>query len=210
MAKRPLRRKKVRSELREAGNWPLLECLMTADWQSQGELVQILVARGEPGSDKVMAAVFLVDLACLGVKDAGVRSFATAASYRRELRSRIVASQELADCDPDLAAKVIETAVEYGKSLGFRPRGDYREARAVLGDVNPDRHSEHVPVGGPEGNPLFVAGPYDNVKRVLRILNRNVGSGNYHFVLPMEGLNETDLEGGDFDLLEDADEEEDR
>lgn len=186
MAKRPLRRKKIDREVREAQNWPLDECLISTDWQKQGELVQILVARQSPESGKTMAGIFLVDLACLGIKNSYSRLFPTMAAYRQELRSSVTNSQAMKKCSSDLAAKVLEVAVAYAGELGFRPRGDYAEARTLLADANPEKAREEIPVGGPDGKPFFIAGPHDNVPRVMRILNRNVGKGNYDFLVRID------------------------
>src|SRR5439155_9763655 len=54
---------------RRAAGWPLYECLVPRDWQTEGEIIQILVVRRSPQGE-VVAGTFLVDLGCLGVKDA--------------------------------------------------------------------------------------------------------------------------------------------
>src|SRR5260370_20041823 len=57
-----------RTGLGAAADWPLHECVVSRTWKEPGELVQILVARS--AGDEIAAAGFLVDLGCLGVKDA--------------------------------------------------------------------------------------------------------------------------------------------
>src|SRR5579884_409588 len=57
---------------RAAAHWPLDECWISRDWQEEGALVQAVVARRSP-LGQIAAAVFLVDLGLLGVKDAFVQ-----------------------------------------------------------------------------------------------------------------------------------------
>src|SRR5947209_16646628 len=64
----------ARPLLRAAGQWPLHEVLITTGWEDTGEICQILVARRSP-TGEMAAGVFLVDLACLGVKSAFARLF---------------------------------------------------------------------------------------------------------------------------------------
>ena len=76
-----------RALLRQAGNWPLHEILLTEDWDAEGNLVQILVAR-QSSQGQIVVGVFLVDLGCLGVKSAFVRPLASHHEYQ-ELRQDI-------------------------------------------------------------------------------------------------------------------------
>ena len=85
-------------------------------------------------------------------------------------------------CDLDLAAKVIETAVNYAGNLGFKPHKDIKDALLVMGETHPENCDIEVPVGGEDGQPFFVAGPYDNVKLVMSKLNRALGEDNYRFL----------------------------
>jgi hypothetical protein len=58
-----------------AANWPLYEVLLSRGWEGQAALITILVARRSLQSGKIAAGLFLVDLACLGVKSAQVKLF---------------------------------------------------------------------------------------------------------------------------------------
>src|ERR1700676_356407 len=75
------------ADLRPAAHWPVLGCLVSEGWDEQSELpmlTNVVVARQSP-RDSVAAAVFLVDLACLGVKNAMGRTFGSRAEYQREV-----------------------------------------------------------------------------------------------------------------------------
>ena len=180
-----------RGWLRRAANWPLYECLVTEAWREPGEIVQILVSRHSPRG-QVAAGVFLVDLGCLGVKNAFGRVFSTRGEYAAELRNDIVARQEMMHADLNLAAKIIREGVAYARELGFRPNRDIRDAQLVLGDGDPDACDEDIPLGR-DGKPFFVSGPYDNVDRILDKLTRKLGPDGFHYMVGMEGLGEVIL-----------------
>src|SRR5579872_4881664 len=57
------------SILRRARKYPILECLISSDWEKeQPGLVEILVARQQPDGD-VCFGFYLVDKLCLGLKN---------------------------------------------------------------------------------------------------------------------------------------------
>lgn len=170
--------------VRTSGSWALHECLLTKGWQEKGEIVQILVARRSP-QGQIAAGTFLVDLGCLGVKSAFGSLFNSRREYR-ELRDSITSQQKMAKADIDLVAKIIREAIAYARELGFRPDPDYRDAMPVLGDADPDACDVKVPLGGKDGKPFFIAGPYDNVDWILAQLTRRLGSDGFHFMIGVD------------------------
>jgi hypothetical protein len=183
---------KGRALLRAAGGWPLHECLLTKTWQEPGEIIQILVARRSP-TGQIAVGTFLVDLGCLGVKNAFATLFDSQREYRRELRADMMARQAMVKADLNLAAKIIREAIAYAGELGFKPHRDYRDAILVLGDADPEACDVPIPLGK-DGKPLFVAGPYDNVSRITAKLERKLGPDGFHFLIPLSGDEEFFLE----------------
>ncbi len=175
----------------KAGEWPLLECLIATEWRDTNKITSIVIAR-QADTGHVAVGSFLVDLACLGVKNAMARVFPSPGEYRREYLNDLIERQPMTKCSLDLAAKVIDEATKYAKNLGFKPHKDARQALKVMGQAYPENASETIPLGDDEGKPLFIAGPYDNAKRIVQTLDRNVGPGNYHYLTPMD----------DFEILE--------
>ena len=173
------------SSIDKVGKWPLIECLISADWRDTYQLGQIIVAR-QASTGHVAMGVFLIDLGCLGVKNAMAEVFPSINAYHQGYRAKVMEMQPMESCDLDLAAKVIDEAIKYAHSLGFKPHRDTRKALKVLGEANPYNSAETVPLGGKDGKPLFIAGPYDNSKRIIQILERNVGAGNYNYSIPVE------------------------
>jgi hypothetical protein len=180
-----------RALLHAAGQWPLHECLLTKEWQEEGAITQILVARRSP-SGQIAVGVFLVDLGCLGVKSAFGRLLHTMQEYR-ELRDGMKANQDMIKADINLVAKIIREAIAYAEDLGFKPDPDYRDAMLVLGDADPDACAVPIPLGGQDGKPFFVAGPYDNVDRIMSKLTRKLGPDGFTYVVPVGGDEEVFL-----------------
>jgi hypothetical protein len=175
-----------RALLRASGNWPLRECLLTKEWREEGAIVQILVARRSP-SGQIAAGTFLVDLGCLGVKSAFASLFDTRREYEQKLRAGMTAQQEMIKADLNLVAKIIREAIAYAQNLGFKPDPDYRDAMLVLGNADPDACHVPIPLGGRDGKPFFIAGPYDNVDRIMAKLTRKLGPDGFTFLVPLSG-----------------------
>jgi hypothetical protein len=173
-----------RAIVRASGSWPLYECWLTKEWQAEGTIIQILVARRSP-QGQIAAGTFLVDLGCLGVKSAFGSLFDTQREYR-ELRDGMKARQDLIKADVNLAAKIIREGIAYAKDLGFNPDPDYRDAMPVLGDADPDACDLPIPLGK-DGKPFFFAGPYDNAERIIAKLTRKLGPDGFHFMMPLGG-----------------------
>jgi hypothetical protein len=99
------------------------------------------------------------------------------------MRDSITSQQKMAKADIDLVAKIIREAIAYARELGFRPDPDYRDAMPVLGDADPDACDVKVPLGGEDGKPFFIAGPYDNADRIMAQLTRKLGPDGFHYMI---------------------------
>lgn len=176
-----------RAMARQSRHWPLLECRIAAEWRDTNQICQIIIARKSDKLGIVVAGVYIVDLACLGVKNAYAAVFRSEYEYRQELRERLDSTQTMINCELDLAAKIIDEGVKYARSLGFRPNKDIRDANLVLGEANPENCDEEIPLGGPEGKPMFIEGPHDDARKILRVLERKVGAGNFNYLMSMGG-----------------------
>jgi hypothetical protein len=172
-----------RALLRQAASWPLHEVLLSEEWDQQGAIIQILVAR-QSDSGQIAVGVFLVDLGCLGVKNAYARVLESHHEYQ-ELRQGMMSSQALRPAELDLVAKIIEAGVAYAAQFGFKPNPDYHQARLILGEANPHACAVRIPLGGPEDKPFFIAGPYDNVDRIIARLTKAVGPDGFNYLVQL-------------------------
>jgi len=174
------------SRLEQASAAPILHCCTTADIWRAG-IGQVLISR-QLGNGSVAFAVFLVDIHCLGVKDA-FANIAPRASYDRDLYAKVAARSGLIPLRPECARKLVESAVRYALDLGLPPHADYRTARLIFGDIPAEACTEEYAFGK-DGKPFFVAGPHDSHARceqILRTLHDRCGPEGYHFLVPVRG-----------------------
>jgi hypothetical protein len=141
-------------------------------------LVAILVAR-QHRYDKVSVCGYLADVYCLGVKNAlgpeimddfGLRGFV------RQYFSGFHGDPLAAPIE--LAREVVFGSLEYARGLGFDPHPDFAAAAGHLGPWTPPSTITF----GKDGKPLYISGPYDNPRPIIRTLERAVGAGNFEFM----------------------------
>ena len=157
------------------------EAYVEKNWQEMG-LAHVLVARIRDDGTADFAG-FLVDLLCLGVKDAfcdiGVME-ANAMNFVHErlpedFRERI---------HPACAKKMIEGAIAYAETHGFAPHRDYRKARKVLSGLDASLCPTEFTFGE-DGKPCYVRGSDDDearVERILSILEARYGPEGFTYV----------------------------
>lgn len=144
-------------------------------------LVAVLVAADSTRSTKAQVAGFLLDVWCLGVKNALAPEPMSESRLAAHRGLYFSAFEGHVQVPAALARALVFGAAAYASSLGFEPgreiAGDFREAAALLGQP-----AGPSPVGfGRDGKPFFANGPYDDPETVLRTLRRSVGDGGFHF-----------------------------
>ena len=155
----------------------------------------VCVSRFKSGG-RVEAGVFLLDVFCLGVKDAVFEHFVSVEEYKDFLDDLFSEGSE--EMTPAAARKLVEQAVAYATSLGIAPAGDYKKGCRVFGGI----HAEDWPgefTFGKDGKPFFISGPNDSPARcqkILSLLEAHCGPGNYDFLIPEEPLDTDSEEDG--------------
>jgi hypothetical protein len=188
-----------------AASWPVYDVQLSQGWDQQAALITILIARRSLKSGKIAAGLFLVDLACLGVKSAQVKLYKDIGEYVAGLRTHARHVQPMGPASFDLAVKIILTGLEYAAGLGFRPDPVFAQAQPLLEGAHPEAVDTPVPTGGPEGKPLFVGGPYDDARKIVDHLTQTLGAGNFHYLVR---VGEDDLDLPDPHIVEVDDERE--
>jgi hypothetical protein len=72
---------------------------------------------------RVESGFFLLDVFCLGVKDAGFYCFDSIADYQENLLDRLFPDEDRVRMTPAAARKLTEDAISYARGLGFSPGG---------------------------------------------------------------------------------------
>jgi hypothetical protein len=168
----------------EAARSPIKTCVVTDRLFAQG-IGWVVLARTLP-SGLVGASFFLVDVWCLGVKDAFFRVVPN--ERFEEQMNASSRKQPVVDIDPSDARKLLHDAVGYAGSFGLAPSGDFVAAEAIFGDI--PAATETFPFGK-EGKPFYVSGPNDSPTRIRRIVDtlaKRVGPGGFDYVVHVDNF----------------------
>jgi len=165
----------------EQARWPVMECLVSGGWANGKSLATIVVARRQGSRGSVAMATFLMDLQCLGGKNA-FACLLSPSQYRGTCATALK-YQGPVEISLDLAAKIVHEGIAYARSLGFEPHPDFARTLPMLHGAHPENCTERVPLGGPDGKPLFIQGPDDDAVRILDRLERGVASAEYGLVV---------------------------
>jgi hypothetical protein len=160
--------------------WPELD----AEDEAHSGVVAVLVARRDRPR-RVSVCGYLVDVYCLGVKNAlGPRLMKEddLRSFRRIFFEVFAEAGAPVEAPLDLVRHLVCGAVDYARGLGFEPHPDYAP---VAGHLGPWDGPSAITFGR-YGVPYYVQGPYDNGASVLRTLARSVGEDNFHFITGLE------------------------
>jgi hypothetical protein len=166
-------------------NLPIHECLVPGALFDLG-IGDVLFTRRLPGN-QVAASLFLVDVFCLGVKNAMFVCLDEAV-YERQIKANIInnpAQGGLHPAEPACIRALVEGAVAYAADLGFSPHRDYRDAGKLFGRVDAASCSSRFEYGN-DGKPFYVRGPRESISRAREIveqLHRRCGADRYHYVI---------------------------
>lgn len=145
----------------------------------------VVVARYK-ADGRCEAGFFLLDVFCMGVKDAGFETFGSFEEFQEDLLDPLfqIVGEPLR-MTPAAGRKLIEEAVAYASDLGFAPSADYRKAARVFGGISAAECEEEF-VFGNDGMPLYVQGSRDSPERcqhILETLTRRCGEGRFHYLI---------------------------
>ena len=169
--------------IQHADQYPVEACYLNTDWKEQG-LARIVVTRSQ-NDGRAIVGVFLVDIFCLGVKNAFCNEGLTRRQIEDELLPRYYQNEEPTRIGINYAKEIIYGAVDYARSLGFEPHPDFELSRHVLGTEEFSR-TRSLQFGGPEGKPLYIAGPDDDAPAVHRKLRERLGENGFDFIMPAD------------------------
>ncbi len=168
-------------------NFPIHECIMPEILFETG-MGTVSIAR-RVSDDKIALAGFVLDVFCLGVKNAIFRVVSDS-DYERYKSNLIETHEEmlLERTHPASVRKLVEGAIAYAEGLGFSPHRDYKNAKGLFGEID----SKACPIKfefGKDGKPFYIQGPHESDKQARKImdqLHKKCGEGNYHFMMEAE------------------------
>ena len=146
------------AQVRRAAGMPIQYCVVTEGLFEVG-IGTLHLARGAT-RDHLSVASFLVDIFCLGVKDAFVRS-ADGEEFAFYFEA-MAAEVPLKEVDPSYARKLLREAAAWAQSVGFAPHRDFAIVEQIFGDVDPAACDVEFRFGR-DGRPVYLPGPADPV-----------------------------------------------
>lgn len=187
-------------------NLPIAECWVNSGWDEDG-LANAIVARKHT-SGNFTVGMYLVDLKCLGVKDAQYFFNMSSAEYR-DLLGQSRENMDI-ECVPyKLIHNIIYAGIEFADDYGFQPHKDFLIAGYILEEDTEDIELIEISCGK-EDKPFYVRGPFDSdtrAKQIIAQLEKTAGSGNYTFIDTLDNPWNDDLDDDEFDLDEAIDNE---
>lgn len=184
----------------QAAQYPIQDCLVPEQLFEVG-IGQIILTRSLPGGDLAMA-VFLLDVFCLGAKNA-LYTIISAPDYALQLGRIEDSGGPLERVHPSCLRKLVEGGVDYARKLGFSPHADYAQAARLFGDIDaaacPVRYTY-----GKDGKPFYISGPNETLaqsRRILDTLSRKLDPEQFHFMTAVGDFEEDDALSGPASVL---------
>lgn len=150
----------------------------------------VLLARETPYAEVAVSA-FVVDVYCLGVREAFF-TVMRKADYLGKLKPMLIKTHGdlgVRPVDPACARKLLQMAVAYAKTLNFDPAEDYWRAEKLFGAADPAQCQTDYTYGR-DGRPCYIQGPHDDMKTVRYVLDQlieRVGEGNFDYLIEIDG-----------------------
>jgi hypothetical protein len=142
--------------LQPVEKWPIVGAFIGAEiWEDR--IGYLTIARREPGGEIVFAA-FLVDLECLGVKNALWDSGAQE-DFEALIRD-LGQTQTMRTIEAAYLVKIVKGAVECAQDFGFPAHPDYQQASKLFAGIDPSTCREEVSFGSRPGEPRYIRGPF--------------------------------------------------
>jgi hypothetical protein len=173
------------SHLRYLSKWPIIAAYAPFNARDDYTMQYALIVRQRPNGQYAVG-IFLIDTLCLGVKNCFMRVIRP--HQLPSLLEKIEAVIPTDVVSPSYAATFVHKALEYARSLGFEPQGDYQVVKQFLEGIPLDPSLTFT--FGKDGKPVYIEGSRDStefVDNILEKLDNAVGRDHYKFVAPLEG-----------------------
>ncbi len=166
--------------------YPVYECLAPGSLFETG-LGAVAFTRALPNGG-IAVSLFLVDVYCLGVKNAMFQVMSKF-DYQDRIKNGLLENDDdLEKIHPACARKIITGAVHYAKNLGLSPHPDYRKAIGLFSGIDSTACPEKYEYGK-DGKPFYVQGPHETIAQSRKIVNKLIekcGKGNFEYMIMID------------------------
>lgn len=166
--------------LRAAAEWPVVAALEPEHLWDTG-IGNLLIARRAPGG-RIVVGAFLVDVFCLGVKDAFWKE--TSQTDYEAMVERVEQRSRLLEISPERFSKLVYQSVDYAQSVGLPPHPDFHSTRHILDGIDPSLCVDEFEFGQ-KGKPYYIRGPSESLAKARAIASR-VNAAGGHYIIPVD------------------------
>jgi len=183
----------------KARSLPIAFCKVNTEWEESG-MAQVVVAR-QHITGQLTGAVFLIDLKCLGVKDA----FCFFNQTKEDINKRFFDHKGLLllDIPYNLAHNIIYAGHNYALDFHINPSNEFEIAKYILEEDN-----EAIPIieieTGYKDKPWLMENIPGQYSYALTMLKKHAGEGNYFYT-----IGQTEPDDEEFEIHEKPDEVQD-
>nr|WP_315420078.1 hypothetical protein [uncultured Pedobacter sp.] len=163
-------------------------CYINFDWEESG-IASALVSRKHTNGN-VTLGFYLIDLKCLGIKDAFFKFNVTV-----DEMFDLVDQMNGVEIEYEKIHNIIYGAEAFANDCGFKPHKDWAVTQFIL-----EEDDDHIPLidieFGEGGVPAYYVGPNDNpakIKQILATLDKNFGAGNYLFYIDEDEFEDDEI-----------------
>ncbi|GAB6012773.1 DUF1186 domain-containing protein [Viscerimonas tarda] len=160
----------------KARSLPIVECLITPEWQDCGEC-NIIVARQHTNGNYTFGC-YLVDTYCLGIKESFYK-FNTPGTDFEEIKEDYF--EQLESVSYEEVHNIIYGAYAYAEELGFRPDKDFAVTQYIL-----EEDSDAIPLieyeFGYNGKPMLMVKTRAEYTRYAPTLEKSTGGDFDYFI----------------------------
>lgn len=175
---------------------PIHECLCAKKIGDMG-IGNVIISR-KLDTGRIALGVFLVDIYCLGIREAAFALVPTVAQYD-EIVGNAKRLFKMKKAEPAYVRKLVEGAAEYAQSFGFPPHKNYEKATVIFGDIDASTYTKKIEFGK-KGKPCYLRAenePSANVARIIASLKAVCGPDGYEEVVISDQFLEKASEGDD-------------
>jgi len=167
---------------KKARSLPIYECLVRSDW-NESKMATVIITRSHTNGN-ITGCSYLVDLACLGVKDT-MYLFNVPIQKYEEFKNMVHGGMEMIEVDYVLAHNIVYAGVEFAEEYGFKPNKVYESVTKYMLEEDSEEIELIEIECGDDGKPVYTRGPFEdeaNARRIVAQLEKTVGPGNYIYM----------------------------
>ena len=174
--------------------FPLHKCCIGKNWQKTG-ISNVVIIR-KVFDESFIAEIYLVDIWCLGVKDAFIRKNLSNSDLQYLCNNISLASDGVIEISYEDARSIVLGSLNYAAKIGIQPHPNWHSSNNM---IEPNRTFENKFEFGKKGKPLYVAGPHDKNVEAGYIKKVAAAGGNYVATVDIPSVDE--LEDNTEDLF---------